>query len=67
MDLALLPGSARDVGEGHVVRKRVDDATLLWRQCRGEDERLAREIIPEEQELRVKLERLRVVEVDVYI
>jgi len=61
--LAALAVSARDVRESHVVSQSVHDTTLLRRQGRGEDERFARVVVAEEEQLRVELESLGVVQV----
>lgn len=65
MDLALFASSLRYVGERKLMGQGVDDAALRWRQCGGEGHAVTFRRLLEQQQLRVKLENLRVVEIDI--
>ena len=61
--LAALAAATRDMGQSHVVGESVNDATLLRRKGRGKDEGFSRVVVAEEQQLRVELKRLRIIQV----
>lgn len=66
VNLALLAVTAGDVGQAHVVGEGVDDAALLGGEGGREDEGFAGVVVAEEEELRVELECLRVVQIYVW-
>lgn len=65
VDLPVLALSDRAVFKAHVVGQDVDGTPLLGRDAAGENDDLAGRIAPEERQLGVEAQRVRVVEVDV--
>ena len=63
MYLATFTASTGDMRESHMVCQSVHDAPLLRRQGRGKDERFPGVVVAEEEQLRVELKSLGVVQV----
>lgn len=66
MDLALIARTARGVPQTHVMRERVHCASLKRGEGGRENQGFTVGILLEQKQLRVELQRLAVVEVDLW-
>jgi hypothetical protein len=65
MHLALLSSSARGMAQAHVMCKSVDRSTLNWREIGWEYKSFTAHVFLEQKHLRVELQGLAIVQVDI--